>query len=275
MSFRKQCIKLRKEDKTLNEIVEITGRSKTSVYFHIKDIPLSKQKQREISENTRQQARRIAAARKGKALRPFKPFSAWTPDLVLLVSHLMFDGEILKKKCIYHNRSHVLTSRVERLMCAVYDFPPIISVDKESEVRRVQYHNVALSNFLHEKALLIQKDIADWPLAHQREYIRAFFDDEGCMDYRPDRNLRRVRGYQNDRLVLIQVQTSLQNIGIESKLANGNEVVISGKQNLIRFQKEINFSKGVRLNPKRANSIWKEPFEKRELLDRAIKSFKS
>lgn len=275
MSFKEQCIALRRKDKTLNEIVAITGRSKTSVYFHIKDIPLSAKKQEEISEHTRQQARKIAAARKGKALRPFKPFSAWTPNMVLLVSHLMFDGEILKRKCVYHNRSQALTDQVEQLMGDVYDFPPVLSVDRVSGVRRIGYYNVALANHLHEKALEIKREVMSWSLDYQKECIRAFFDDEGCMDFRPDRNLRRIRGYQNDQRILELIQSLLQNFDIESKFANGNEVVILGKENLLKFQREINFSKGVCLNPKRANSIWKEPIEKRELLDRAIKSFKS
>jgi hypothetical protein len=49
-SFRKTCRKLRKQDKTLPEIMEITGRPKTSVYYHIKDISLSKEKQKEVQE---------------------------------------------------------------------------------------------------------------------------------------------------------------------------------------------------------------------------------
>ena len=274
-SFKEQCIELRKKDKTLNEIVKITGRSKTSVYFHIKDIALSSRKQKEISKNIRQQARKIAAARKGRSLRQFKPFLEWTSETVLLISHLMFDGEILKRKCVYHNRSVALTNRVQKLMLLVYNFPPIVSVDKTSEVRRVSYHNVALSNYLHDKALEIRKSISNLPLKYQREYIRAFFDDEGCMDYRPQRNIRRVRGYQKDRRVLVSIKSLLERFKIESKIREPNEIVIYGKENLLRFQQEINFSKGVRLNPRRANSIWKQPIEKRVLLDRAIKSFKT
>ena len=117
--------------------------------------------------------------------------------------------------------------------------------------------------------------IKNKPKVEQREFIRAFFDDEGCMDYRPDRNLRRVRGYQNDRSILILIQKLLTSFDIGSKLQGKNEVVITGKGNLKKFQREINFSKGVRLNPRRANSIWKKPIEKRELLDMAIKSFKN
>ena len=274
-SFKQQCIALRKKDKTLIEIMAVTGRSKSSVYTHIKDIPLSQKKQERISERSRKQARANAGARKGKSLRPFIPFDAWTPELILLISHLMFDGEILKKKCYYNNRSKVLIERVEKIMHEIYDFSPKIFMDKVSGVYKIRYYNVALGNFLYTKAIELQEDIVRLHKNCQREFIRAFFDDEGCMDYRPLRNLRQVRGYQNDREILKLIQELLQNFDIDSKLQGVNEVVINGKENLKRFQKEINFSKGVCPNPNRTNTSRKQLIEKREILDQAIRSFKT
>ena len=43
-SFKETCINLRREGKTLSEIVALAGRPKTSVYFHIRTIPLSSEK---------------------------------------------------------------------------------------------------------------------------------------------------------------------------------------------------------------------------------------
>ncbi|MCB9811530.1 LAGLIDADG family homing endonuclease [Candidatus Nomurabacteria bacterium] len=264
---------MRKKDHTLNEIVQITGRSKTTVYFHIRNIPLSKQKRKKISEATRWRALRVAAARKGKALRPFKPFQSWTPELVLLVSHLMFDGEITKSKCRYHNRSAALIKRVEDLMQLVYDYKGTKNTDTTSGVVTVSFHNVELETFLKSKSKELLKNIHVFSRSKQTEFLRAFFDDEGCMDVRLNKSLRRIRGYQNDQEILKLVKLLLKNFDIESKLRKPNEVVISGKENLRKFQKEINFSKGVRLNPNRTNSIWKKDIEKRELLDIAIRSY--
>ena len=252
----------------------ITGRSKASVYFHIKDIPLSRKKRQEISDNTHQLALRVAASRKGKALRPFKPFTHWTSDHVLLVSHLLFDGEITKS-CVYHNRSETLIKRFVKLMKPIYNFTPKRHLNQQTGVHRVSYHNVALAAFMQEKALQLLQVIPNAPRTHQKEFIRAFFDDEGCMDYRTTGNRRRIRGYQNDREILVLIKTLLGNFGIESKLQGKNEVVISRKENLKKFQKEINFSPGVCLNPNRTNSLWKKDLEKRELLARAIDSFQS
>ena len=272
-SFKQQCIELRKKDCTLNEIAKITGRPKTSIYVHIRNIPLSKNKRREISENSRQLALRVADSRRGRALRPFKPFRTWTPELVLLTGHLIFDGE-LKKSCVYNNRSMALIIRAKKLMRLVYDYKPRIHTNSYTGVHRISYHNVALSAFLKEKATELTENIGAFPLSYQREFLRAFFDDEGCMDIRLTINLRRIRGYQKDQKVLELVQTLLGNFAIESRLRRPNEIVITGKESLKKFQKEINFSRGVRLNPNRTNSIWKKDIEKRELLDMAIRSFK-
>jgi len=160
-------------------------------------------------------------------------------------------------------------------MKGVYEFEPKKSTDTRTGVHRISYHNVELANHMKDKANALLREIRHMSSAHQCEFLRAFFDDEGCMDYRAKHNKRRVRGYQKDKKILYLIQELLKNFGIESTLQSKNEVVISGKANLQKFQKEINFSKGVRLNPKRANSIWKKPIEKHVLLDIAIRSFKT
>lgn len=271
-SFKQKCIELRKKDLTLNEIVELTGRSKTTVYFHIKGQNLSERKKRKISNDSRKKALALSSARKGIALRPFKPFTKWTEETVLLTSHLAFDGEI-GKSCVYNNRSEALVGRFSDLMNVVYDFPPKRYLNELTGVTKISYNNVAMANFFLQKEKELISSIIFLSSNLQKEFIRAFFDDEGCMDVR--KNRRSIRGYQKDKKILIIVKTVLWKLGIESKLQGINEVVISGKENLKKFQAEINFSKGVRINPNRTNSIWKKNLEKRKLLDMAIKSFKT
>jgi len=273
-TFKQQCIELRRKDHTLNEIMSMTGRAKTTIYAHIKDIPLSVGKREDIANNSIKLARKVAASRKGKSKRPHKIFTKWSPGHVLLVAHLMFDGETTKS-CVYNNRGEALIHRVKYLMQLVYDYEPIYYCNELTQVQHISYHNVALTAFLRKKSTELINKIHTMPKRLQREFLRAFFDDEGCMDYRPRTNIRRIRGYQNSRDILMIAQKLLENFHIESKLQGRNEVVITGKENLKKFQKEINFSKGVRLNPHRKNSIWKKPIEKRELLDMAIKSFKT
>lgn len=271
--FKRRCIELRKKDHTLAEIVKITGRPKTSVYFHIRHIPLSEKRLLLIRKTNGEHIRKYALLREGKSSKLYKPFHHWNEQNVFLVAHLLFDGEIRRGGCFYNNRSETLIQRVERAMKDVYEYPPKYHQNLTTGVYRISYHNVALAMYIRQKAERLQEEVTSFPLDLKRTFVRAFFDDEGCMDFRPEQNRRMVRGYQKNVTTLLLVQTLLHDLGIASRIKKPNEVVIVGKENLKRFQQEINFSPGVRINGKRANSTWKKSLEKRVILERAIRSF--
>lgn len=274
-SFKDTCVRLRKQNLTLNEIVKITGRPKTSVYSHIYNIPLSSEKVAIIKQQSGLRIRQFAINRKGKSHRKFKKFFRWNKESVIFTAHFIFDGEIKYGSCIYNNRNLSLLNKVSTAIKSIYEFEPILYLNKETNVYRISYHNVALSNYLKEKSIKLLENIKNLPKKLKIEFVRAFFDDEGCIDFRPKKNSRRIRGYQKNIAILNLIRSLLLDLGINSKVVEPNEVVITGKENLVKFQKEINFSVGVRLNGRRSNSIWKKSLEKRILLDKAIKSFKS
>lgn len=159
-------------------------------------------------------------------------------------------------------------------MDTMYDREPKRWHNKLTGVHRISYFNVSLSAYLKQKSEELLRDIVSFPTHWQQEFLRSFFDDEGCMDFRAGRNTRRIRGYQKNVDILRLVQKLLLSFDIFAKIHSPNEIVITGKGNLLRFQKEIGFSRGVRINGRRSNSIWKESLEKREILQRAIASFK-
>ena len=273
--FKERCVALREKDYTLAEIMRATGRSKTSVYFHIRNIPLSAKRQQLIREATIVRARAYSRSRKGKSVRAFRTFNQWSADMVLLIAHLSFDGDIVRGECIYNNRSIALIERVERLMCKLYDYAPRRYLDVHSGVTKTCYFNVALDAYLQRKAKDLFGRVDTFPRPLKREFLRAFFDDEGCMDFRPESNRRKVRGYQKDVRILKIIQKLLTDFSIDAKVVTPNEVVITGKENLLRFEREINFSPGVYINGKRSNSRWKKHLEKRQILRMAIESFQS
>ena len=273
--FKKQCIALRKQDKSITEIMKITGRPKTSIYQHIKDIPLSVARIRQYRIASANRVRKYSLARKGKSVRPFRTFGSWTPETVRLVAHLLFDGEITHGGCVYNNRSLMLIRYVEKLMRLLYSFEPKQWRNRLTGVHRISYHNVALSAYMQKKATILLKEIIRLPVPCKRAFLRAFFNDEGCMDFRPATNHRKVRGYQKDVSILILVQNLLGDFDISARVVKPNEVIIVNKENLIKFEREINFSPGVYMNGNRSNSRWKKHIEKRELLRQAIKSFKN
>ena len=273
-AFKQRCVELRKRDYTLGEIVKITRRPKTSVYAHIRDIPLSEAKQVRIRAAHGARALQIASGRRGKSVRTFRDFSSWDADMVCLLSHFIFDGEIKRSGCTYFNRNTALIRRVENCMKKIYDYEPRRWRDKLTGVNRIAYFNVALVIYLKRKIEDLLAEIDRLPKGLKREFVRSFFDDEGCMDFRPTRNLRQIRGYQKNVEILLIIQRLLHDLGIASIVASPNEVKIVGKVNLLKFQSEIDFSPGVRINGRRSNSIWKRSLEKRELLRRAIASYK-
>src|SRR3989344_2153873 len=271
-AFRQKCIELRGEGHTLSEIVQITGRGKTSVYYHIRAIPLSKTRWKIIKRAQGAHIRKFALARKGKSKRMFTKFDVWNPGTVLLVAHLLFDGEFTGGKGEYNNRSRTLLARVEREMKRLYEFPPKRYINTHTGVSRIGYFNVALADFLQKRAKALLKEVNTLPQEMKRAFLRGFLDDEGCI-YFHEKKKRTVRGYQKDTSILRTVQRLLADFRIQSRILLPNEIAISGRDNLIAFQKEINFSGGVRINGNRSNSLWKQSLEKREILRRAIASF--
>ena len=274
-SFKSTCVALREKGHTLQEIVDITGRSKTTVYFHIRNLPLSPEREAQRRYLAGVRIREFAIARTGKSERVYKPFATWTPDLVMLVAHLLFDGEIQKNGCAYNNRSEALLQRVEDFMRLVYEFEPKRYTNKLTGVKRIAYHNVALGAYFSGKSQELTRQITSMPKEMKRSFLKAFFDDEGCMDFNMKGNRKRVRGYQKDTRILELISGLLTDFNIDSRVIMPNEVTIVGKPNLMRFQKEIGFSPGVRINGNRSNSVWKEHLEKRELLQRAIDSYRT
>jgi hypothetical protein len=274
--FKEQCIALRKKDYSIIEIMRETGRAKSSVYMHIKDLPMSRERMASYRVAAGKQIREFALARKGKSVRQFKPFKKWTTGSVSLVAHLLFGGSIDSQRgCAYSNRSAALLQKVEELMRSVYVFEPARYQDPITGVYRLSYYNVALGTFMGKKVDDLLNQVPKLPIRLKIELVRAFFDDEGCMDFRPKSKVRKIRGYQKDFRVLELIKILLDDLHILARVVLPNEVVIVGKNNLVEFEKRINFSPGVYMNGNRSNSRWKKHIEKRELLRQAIKSFKN
>lgn len=262
----------------MGEIMRETGLAKTTIYYHIQDIPLSPGLKKRLARTRRENAKKLvkfSRARKGKCLpgREISMPKAWSPDLIFLVSHLMFDGEIKHYGCIYHNSNQTLIKRVRGLVEKLFGMQPLIRTNYVG-VKRACYYHVELASYIGEKAVELKREIVNFPTRERKLFLRAFFDDEGCANFQ--KNQRRIRGYQKDLRILELVKILLLDFGINSKIDKKYaEIVISRKENLIKFRDEINFSEGIYINPNRKNSIWKKKLEKREILIRMIDSYKA
>ena len=272
-SFKHRCIALRKRGFSLNQIVEKTKRSKTSVYFHIRHTPLNNKRRQEIRLARIERCINYSKGVKGKSKfgRHPIPFEIWNPSLVSLVGHILFDGTIKYGGCVYTNRSVSLLDHVTSCMQTVYPFQPK-RYESIPGVYKIAFHNVELEALMRDKEIELTENISHMGKELQRAFLRAFFDDEGSVYFTGKR--RAVRGFQYNSKILNLVQLLLRGFGIESVVdTKYNEMTITRQENIRRFEKEINFTKGVCVNGSRSNSVWKQSLEKRELLRRALASY--
>lgn len=276
----KKCRTLRGRGFTLGEIIKETNLPKTTIFEHIQDIPLSRKLKEKIrikqEENTRRLIEFNIKERKGKCIpgRAIPKPENWSNNLIFLTAHFMFDGEIRSHSCIYHNRNKALINRVRSLMKEIFNLEPHDYLNRETGVFRISYYHVELAIYIKRKAEGLIEDIIAESSVRKILFLRAFFDDEGCVSYESRRNRRYVRGYQHNLEILKLIQKLLKDFGIESRIDEKyKEIIISRKENLIKFRDKINFSKGVCINPDRKNSIWKQKLEKREILNKIINSY--
>ena len=268
-----KCRNLRRKGLTLGEIIKTTNLPKTTIFDHVRDIPLSiKTKERLARENI-QRLKEIGRRRKGKCVPGrivIKP-EGWTNELIFLVAHFMFDGEIKYSRCVYQNRNIALINLVKQFMKDTFNLTPYCKLYRQTGVHRISYHHVELADYIKKRAQGLRKYIKTALLREKKIFLRSFFDDEGSVHF--DKKL--VRGFQYNAEILKLVQNLLKDFDIESKIdGKYKEIVISRKPNLIKFRDKINFSKGIYINPNRKNSIWKKKLEKRKILDYIISLYK-
>jgi hypothetical protein len=150
-----KCRNLRKRGFTLGEIIKTIKLPKITVYEYIRDIPLPlEMKERIKREATKRINEFNIKYRKGKCIPGrivLKP-KGWTNELIFLVAHFMFDGEIQSHSCIYHNRNEILINQVKRSMETIFNLRPYNWLNRETGVHRISYHYVELADYVRNKA---------------------------------------------------------------------------------------------------------------------------
>ena len=270
----KNIKQLRTDGFTLTEIIQKTGLAKTTILHHIQNIPQSEYLQEKIRFAKLDGQKRGAAGRRGISVKtyPFLTPEEWSIDLVNLISHFLFDGSIKRTSCIYYNRSETLVEMMTQKMKNLLDVSDYKTYTTPEGVKRISYHNVEIATFIRRKADELLNYISSAPREHKLSFLKAFFDDEGSVGF--NRKQRRVRGYQHSIETLTLVKKLLKDLNIESVIDNRHvEISITRKDNLLKFQKLINFTPGLRVNGNRSNSIWKKDLEKRKILEMAINSY--
>ena len=270
-----KCRLLRKGGYTLNEIIEAVKLPKTTVYYHISAIPLSSESREKITKRNILRLQLLSKRRKGKCAPGRTLFlpKDWSKELVFVTAHFMFDGSIRYGGCDYYNRNISLIESMRKTVKKVFEIDSAI-YERDFGVKQLRYNYVELGQFVKNKADQLLAYIRSAPLEYKKVFLKAFFDDEGGV--RSYKNIRTVRGFQHNTKTLILIHDLLKDFNIESSVdAKYNEIVISRKDNLIRFRDHINFSKGIYINPDRKNSIWRKKLEKRAILSYILRAYKT
>lgn len=274
-SFREHCVALRTQGYTLSEIVSVVRRPKSSVFFHIRHVPISRRLYHRLKLIKAKAAflNRIpkGTSRSGIQL---QPFTIWAPERVALVAHVMFDGAVSRSGVLYHSRQRVLLERFRNIMRPVYAGNPR-RYENIDGTKRLAYHDVALVPYFQRKKSELLASVMKLDTECQRAFLKAFFDDEGSVHFRPRRWKRCVRGTQKNAATLLLIRRVLQRFNIISRIErSSHSVVITGRENLESFAREINFSAGVRMNGRRSNSVWSRNIEKKDILTKALRSYR-
>ena len=263
--------------------MKLVGLPKTTTFDCIRNVSMSKKGENRLAkikeENIVKSTQRINKYNRNKRRKSIQYFRKkkmlnpgyWSGESIFLVSHFMFDGRISNGGCEYYNRSDYLINKMRENMQKLLGLDSKIRL-RDFGVKQVAYYHVGLSFHMFKKTQELLKYIVDASIREKRIFLQTFFDDEGCVGKWGKKRL--VRGFQHNYKILRLIQNLLNDFDIKSKIDKKyNELIITGKDNFIKFRDNINFSKGIFINPDRKNSVWKEKLEKREILNRVINAY--
>lgn len=176
----KKCRNLRINGFTVREISSLIKLPTTTVYEHIFDIPISCKLKERLRIKQIKNAQKLVEfnikTRKGKCIPGrivIKP-DGWANELIFLLAHFMFDGEIQVHSCIYNNRNVALIDRVKFLMKKVFNLQPYDWLNKKTGVYRISYHYVELADYVRKKAQELKKYIRTASLPEKKTFLKAF-----------------------------------------------------------------------------------------------------
>lgn len=273
---RQRCRALRRAGHSIGRIAKTLQLSESTVHWHVKDIVLTQRQRQRLQDHWRRIMQRVNARRRGQPLRKttFRN-PAWSGPLVHLIAHLAFDGRVDRYGCAYYSRMRQQAVHVQQLLRRLLGVHARLRQRPDNGIWVVSYYNVAVATWLSKKERELLHVVAEeGRISWKREWLQAFFDDEGHIHIR--NGVRRVRASQDDPLALSRAQRFLEEFRIRSRVdRRARAVEITGRDNLVLFRKQVNFSPGIRINHHRKNGLWSQPLEKRQLLDLALQSYRN
>ena len=181
-----------------------------------------------------------------------------------VVAHLMGDGCVTNRYFAYYNKNEALLKNFERDVYSIFKIKHFIKGKTNSGTKLVQIQNKPVLVFLRS----LVKDYRSFSLSVpnfiknrdlKKEFLTALYDDEGCVAlrvFRKTNEIKRSLTLSSNSLILIEeIKPILKDdFGVSSNkisknIRKRNEKVfinyvlsITGKENFIKFRKEIGFA---------------------------------
>ena len=212
-----------------------------------------------------------------KPIKPQPP--ALTPEKAFLIGHLIGDGSVMRKSHAirYANTCLKLVSDVSKAFTSVYGLEGRISqregimyidwCSKEAWKDLQSYTNY------HCREWRAPTQILENPKVLGPPFLRALFDDDGCVALCSSRKHERWQRWVCLRSICTygceDIARLLSLLEIRSRKAC-KAVIISGKENLRRFQSVVSFTAGVKVR----RGLWKG-MNKAEVLELLLASYEN
>jgi len=184
--------------------------------------------------------------------------------LARIIAHLMGDGCVTKRYFTFTNKNKFLLDSYERDIKKLFKDIHIIKGKYNSGTSLLQVQNKPILLFLKSLIKSFKSHDLEVPnfidsIKLKSEFIRALYDDEGCVALRPFRRTKEIKRNlnlsSNSLKFLQQIQSIFKkdfniktnkileyNKKIQNKIYTNYVMSITGKENFVKFREKIGFS---------------------------------
>ena len=190
-SIKKRCLKMRRKGRSYAEIATTLQLSKATVHKYTEHIALSKQSKKRLQAKV--QAAQLTFVQNYAQSKTLSKKPRWGITLARLIAHCIFDGSVTPHKVNYTNTSKVLIDQFIEDMESCYAISPTsidITPGTFAPKYTVTYCSTKLCrnllNWVPSRSMNSTKAVSPVNLFSSSprvisEFLRAFWEDEGCI----------------------------------------------------------------------------------------------
>ena len=263
-TIRKRLIKrgiyLRSNNEIADSKSESNAKNLCQIYNKVRSL-------RKVRKITGYSINYIKKCIKGKVDFPIYPkplksgYEKITKEKVRIYAHTVFDGYISHSKgnsytVGYVNKNPALLKEFKGDVGSVYGLKPTISIKRG--ITTISYS----SKLMYLDILNFDKSIIKENEKYKKIYLRAFFDDEGCVSFNPKKGKFYISGSQHNQKEILFIKDLLDGLGIKNNIYI-YQIEISLNKSILEYNKMIGFTQTEkRRKLQNALEYYKQKFEK-------------